>query len=57
MRNGKRQITEEIELPNQKRIRMFGEKETYIYLGIVEVNTIKQAEIKEKMTKKMIKKR
>ena len=31
MRSGKGQITEGIELPNQKRIRTFGEKENYKY--------------------------
>ena len=48
MRSQRRQITEEIELPNQERIRTFGEKETYNYLGILEADTIKQEEIKEK---------
>ena len=28
---------------------MFGEKETYKYLGILEVDTIKQVETKEKI--------
>ena len=31
MRNEKRQKTERIELPDQERIRTFGEKETYEY--------------------------
>ena len=39
MKNGKRQLTEEIELPNQENIRMLGEKETYKYLGILEADT------------------
>ena len=30
---------------------MLGEKETYKYLGILEADTIKQAEMKEKMKK------
>ena len=34
MKNGKRQIMEGIELPNQERIRTLGEKENYKYLGI-----------------------
>ena len=29
MKSGKWQITEEIELPNQEKIRTLGEKETY----------------------------
>ena len=32
-------MTEGIELPNQEKIRTFGEKETYKYLGILEVET------------------
>ena len=39
---------EGIELSNQEKIRMLGEKETYIYLGILEADTIKHAEIKLK---------
>ena len=52
MRSGKGQMTEGIELPNQKRIRTLGEKETYKYLGILEVYTFKQAEMKEKNQKR-----
>ena len=51
MKSRKRQITEGIELPNQDKIRMFGEKENYKYLGILEADTIKQAEMKEKNSK------
>ena len=40
--------TERIELPNQEKIRMLGEKETYKYLGILERDNVKQAEMKEK---------
>ena len=43
----KRQMTEGIELPNQENIWTLGEKETYKYLGILEADTIKQAEMKE----------
>ena len=32
---------EEIELSNQGRIRKFGEKEFYKYLGILDVHSIK----------------
>ena len=38
-----------MELPNQDKIRTFGEKETYYYLGILEVDTIKQVEMKGKI--------
>ena len=49
MRNGKWHMTEGIELPNQKKkIRMFRGKETFKYLGILEADTIKQVEVKEK---------
>ena len=39
------------ELPNQERIKMLGEKENHKYLGRLEVDTIKRAEIKENTTK------
>ena len=51
MRSRKRQIVKGIELPIQKRISIHREKENYKYSGILEVNTIKQAEMKEKITK------
>ena len=41
----KRQMTKGIELPNQEKIRTVGEVETYKYMGILEVDTIKQVEI------------
>ena len=40
--------TEGIELPNQEKIRKLGEKETYKYLGILEVDCIKHVKLKEK---------
>ena len=40
-----------MELPNQERIRTFGETETNKYLGTLEADTIKQAEMKEKKLK------
>ena len=49
----KRHMTEGVELPNQVEIKTLGEKETYKYLWILEENTIKQGEIKEKMIKKV----
>ena len=48
MKSGKRHITDGVELPNQVVIRKLGEKETYKYLGILEGDTIKQKEKKEK---------
>ena len=49
MRNGKRHMTERIELPNQEKIKMLGEKETSKYLGILKANTINQVEMKGKI--------
>ena len=54
MRSGKRQITEEIDLPNQERIRTRRKKENDKYLRILEADTIKQAEIKEKKNNKRV---
>ena len=48
MKSGKRQMTEGIELPNKERIRTPREKEIYKHLRILETDTIKQAEMKEK---------
>ena len=48
MRSEKRQIMEGIELLNQDRITALRENETYNYMGILEVDTIKQEEMKEK---------
>ena len=53
MRNGKRQKTDGIELPNQERIRILGKKENHKYLGKVEADAIKQAEMKEKKNKRV----
>ena len=50
----KRETTEGTELPNQEKIRMLGEKENYKYLGILEADTIKQAEMKEKVRKEYL---
>ena len=48
MKRGKRQSAEGIELLNQESIKHFGEKENYKYLEVLEVDTIQQAEMKEK---------
>ena len=47
-------MTEGIAQPNQGKIRMLGEKETYKYLGILEVDTIKHMEMKEKIQKEYL---
>ena len=56
--NEKQKTTNEggIELPNQDKIRTLGEKETYIYLWILEVDTIKQLEMEKKKKRKKKKK-
>ena len=51
VKDGKRESAEGIILPNQESIRMREEKESYKYLGILEADTIKQAEMKEKIWK------
>ena len=51
MKSGKRHMTERMELPNQGKIRTLGEKQTYKYLEILEVGTIKQVVMKEKLRK------
>ena len=43
-----RETLEGIGLPNQERIRALEEKENYKHLWLLEANTIKYAEIKEK---------
>ena len=50
-KSGKRHLTDGMELPNRDKIRTPGENETYKYLGIMEADTIKQVEMKEKIQK------
>ena len=40
-----------VKLPNQVVIKTLKEKETYKYLGILEADTIKQVEMKERIKK------
>ena len=51
MKSGKRHLTDRMELPNHDKIRTLGEKDTFKYLGILEAETIKQVEMKEKIKK------
>ena len=53
MKSGKLQMTEGIELLNQEKIRTLGEKETYKFLGILEADPIKYAEMKIKNKKRI----
>ena len=46
MKREKKEAVKGIELSNQESIRMLGEKENYKYLRTLEVDTIKQVEIK-----------
>ena len=54
MESGKRHITDRMELPNHDKIRTHGENETYKYLGILEADTIKQVEMKNKIRKEYL---
>ena len=54
MKSGKRHLTDVIELPNKDKIKSHAENETYKYLGILEADTIKQAEMKEKIQKEYL---
>ena len=42
-------MTDGIELPNQDKIRTLRENETDKYLGILEADTIKQVQMKDKI--------
>ena len=54
MKSGKRHLTYGMELPDQDKIKTLAENETYKYLGILEADTIKQVEIKEKIQKEYL---
>ena len=49
MKSGKRHLTDGMEQPNQDKIRTLAENENYKYLGILDADTIKQAEMKDKI--------
>ena len=54
MKSGKQQLTDRMELPNKDKIKTLAENETYKYLGILEADSIKQAEMKEKIQKEYL---
>ena len=54
MKSGKRHMTDGMELPNEDKIKMLGENETYKYLGILEADTIKQVQMKDKIRKEYL---
>ena len=51
VKSGKRHLTDGMELPNQDKIRTLAENQTFKYLSILEVDTIKQVEMKDKIQK------
>ena len=53
-KSGKPLMTDGMELPNHDKIRTFGENETYKYLSILEADTIKQVEMKDKIRKEYL---
>ena len=54
MKSGKWHLTDGLELPNQDKIRTLAENETYKYLGILEADTIKEGEMKNKIQKEYL---
>ena len=56
MKSGKRHMTDGMKLPNKDKIRTLAENQTYKYLGILEGDTIKQVEIKDKIQKEYLRK-
>ena len=54
LKSGKPHLKDGIEIWNQDKIRTFEEKETYKYLGILEADTIKKVELKDKIKKKYL---
>ena len=54
MKSGKWHKTDGIELLNQNKMRTLAENETYKYLGILEADTIKQVERKNKIQKEYL---
>ena len=51
MKNGKRHITDGMELPNHDKIRTLEENKTYKYLGILKADAIKQVQMKDTIRK------
>ena len=54
MKSGKQQLTDGMKLPNKDKIKTLAENETYKYLGILEADTIKQVEMKDKIQKEYL---
>ena len=54
MKSGQRHRTDRMEQPNQDKIRTLAENETYKYLRILEADTIKQVETRDKIQKEYL---
>ena len=54
MKSGKRHRTDRIELPNQDKIRTLAENATYKYIEILEADTIKLEQMKDKIQKEYL---
>ena len=54
MKSGKRHMTDGMKQPNHGQIWTLGENETYKYLGILEADTIKHVEMKDKIRKEYL---
>ena len=54
MKSSKRHRTDGIELPNQNKIRTLGENDAYKYLGMLEADTTKQVQMKDKIKKEYL---
>ena len=54
LKSGNRHMTNGMELPNHDKIRTLEENETYKYLGILEADSIKQVEMKDKIRKEYL---
>ena len=54
MKNGKPHLPDGMELQSQDKIRTPEENETYKYLDILEADTIKQVEMKDKIKKEYL---
>ena len=54
IKSGKRHLTDGIKLPKEDKIRTLAENESYKYLGILEADTTKQVEMKNKIKKEYL---
>ena len=54
MKSGKRHLTDGMELPNQDKSRTLTAKQTYKYFRVLEADTIKQVQMKDKIQKEYL---